>query len=160
MLQTFLIFKGRCFLYEGGNWNQYFRQWTKINLFLLADCLTFLGYFVCFWVSRQTGVLYSFFWWLSLTNFWSRTRSLHTFGKLSGKWGKNRHLNQQFFFIDYNIYWLLLWGECERFDFSKEEELTIGWATGFCQYCIWLVAGGIGRYSGQVQKFDKADSQS
>ena len=52
---------------------------------------TICGHFVCFWVSRQTVVLYSFFWWLRLTNFWSRTRT-HTFGQLRKKasqpWGK------------------------------------------------------------------------
>ena len=123
----------------------------------------FLGLFCVLLGQWQTGVLYSFFWWLRLTNFWSRTRSLHTFGKLSGKWEKQAFevqiLNQQFiFFIDCNIYWLgwLLWAECERFDFAKKKN----WATEFCQHCIWLVPGGNGRYSGQVQKFDKADSQS
>ena len=54
---------------------------------------TICGYFVCFWVSHQTVVLYSFFWWLRLTNFWSRTRTQAIFGQKRKK-GKQGYLEQ------------------------------------------------------------------
>ena len=117
----------KVFLIWGGEMESIFWTMDKNQSFSIRR-LSFLGYFVCFWVSRQTGVLYSFFWWLRLTNFWSRTRSLHTFGKLSGKWEKRAfeptffllHRFQTTTFTDWQLYWFV-WRECERFDFSKKK---------------------------------------
>ena len=62
-----------------------FCQEKIIRQCCVAFFLTICGYLLCFWVSHQAVVLYSFFWWLRLTNFWSRTRTQAIFGQKKEK---------------------------------------------------------------------------
>ena len=141
-----------------------FCQEKIIRQCCVAVFLTICGYFVCFWVSHQAVVLYSFFWWLRLTNFWSRTRTQAIFGQ------KRKNSSKDIWSIVFKptnistyISLCLCPGRTEKYlNFPRRKNDDCNAlkqiATQFCQRCIWL--DGNGKIFRSSAKIDKADFES